>query len=205
VKDSIPRKTVYRLSIYNHCLEQLSGANGATISSEELARLAGVKPTQLRKDLAHCGHVGRRGLGYEVGALRRRISETLGAARLQPVVLVGAGNLGSALVRYQQGFVSEGFEISAAFDSKPTKSPRSFPVPVMPMTRLSAFIADRGVKMAILCVPGLAAQDVCNLLVACGIQAILNFAPIILQTPAEVAVNNVNLAIELENLRYFIQ
>jgi len=205
VKDIIPRKTVYRLSIYNRCLKRIGQTNGTTISSEALAKVAGVKPTQLRKDLAYCGHVGKRGLGYDVALLLERLSETLGTSRLQPVVLVGAGNLGAALLRYQEGFAKEGFEIAAAFDAEPAKRSWDIAVPVLPMQGLAKFVADRGVKMAILCVPGIAAQEVCNTLVTCGIQAILNFAPIILQTPAEVAVNNVNLAMELENLSYFIR
>jgi len=121
------------------------------------------------------------------------------------VVLVGTGNLGSALLRYQDGFAKEGFEITAAFDAQPQKRSDDISVPILPMTELPDFISARGVKMAILCVPGTAAQEVCNLLLVNGIQAILNFAPVILQTPPGVAVNNVNLAIELENLSYFIK
>lgn len=202
MKSQLPRKTVYRLSLYSRCLERTTTK---TISSESLAQIAGVKPTQLRKDLAYCGHAGKRGLGYDVVVLRALLAETLGTSRLQPVVLIGTGHLGLALLRYREGFDKEGFEIAAAFDIKPKKSPRGVTVPIFPMTQIARFIAERSVRMAILCVPALAAQDVCNLLVTCGIQAILNFAPIILQTPPQVAVNDVNLAIELENLSYFIQ
>lgn len=205
VKEPIPRKTVYRLSLYNRCLEQLGLAGRCTVSSEVLSKIAGVKSPQLRKDLAYCGHVGKRGLGYDVVLLRQRLAETLGISRLPGVVLVGTGNLGSALLRYQDGFAKEGFEITAAFDAQPQKRSDDISVPILPMTELPDFISARGVKMAILCVPGTAAQEVCNLLLVNGIQAILNFAPVILQTPPGVAVNNVNLAIELENLSYFIK
>ncbi len=205
MKDPIPRKTVYRLSLYNRCLKRIGQTNGTTISSEALAKVAGVKPTQLRKDLAYCGQIGKRGLGYDVTLLLERLADTLGTSQLQPVVLVGTGNLGAALLRYQEGFAKEGFAVTAAFDLHPQKKSLDIAVPVLPMARLARFVAERGVKMAILCVPGIAAQEVCNTLVACGIQAILNFAPIILQVPTEVAVNNVNLAIELENLSYFIR
>lgn len=203
-KDLIPRKAVYRLSLYNRCLEHMAETNGGTVSSEALAKIAGVKPTQLRKDLAYCGPIGKRGLGYDIAALRQRLTETLGTTRLQPVVLVGAGNLGSALLQYQEGFAKEGFEITAAFDLHPKKRTAAG-VPVLPMAQLAKFVALRSIKMAILCVPGITAQEVCNLLVASGIQAILNFSPILLQIPPGVAVNNVNLAMELENLSYFIQ
>ena len=203
MKSQLPRKTVYRLSLYSRCLER---TEAKTISSESLAQLAGVKPTQLRKDLAYCGHAGKRGLGYDVAQLRALLAETLGTSRLQPVVLVGTGHLGRALLRYREGFDKEGFEIAAAFDIKPMKTPpKGITVPIFPMTQIGSFIADRGVRMAVLCVPALAAPEVWNLLVTCGIQGILNFAPIILQTPPQVAVNDVNLAIELKNLSYLIQ
>ncbi|MDD5200969.1 MAG: redox-sensing transcriptional repressor Rex [Terrimicrobiaceae bacterium] len=205
MKESIPRKTVYRLSLYKRCLERLINGEGATVSSDVLAKVAGVKPTQLRKDLGTCGQFGKRGLGYDVVTLHRRLSDTLGRASLQPVILVGAGNLGSALLRYEEGFAREGFEIAAAFDAQPRKRSRDVKAPIFPLARMGRFVSEHGVKMAILCVPGTVAQEICNNLVASGIQAILNFAPIILQVPGKVMVNNVNLAIELENLSYFIR
>lgn len=205
MKESIPRKTVYRLSLYKRCLDRLPQGESVTVSSEALAKVAGVKPTQLRKDLGYCGQFGKRGLGYEVATLRQRLADALGRTSLQPVVLVGAGNLGSALLRYEDGFAREGFEIAAAFDAQPKKRSRDVKTPVYPLSRMGRYIAEHDVKMAILCVPGVAAQEMCNNLVAAGIQAILNFAPIVLQVPAKVMVNNVNLAIELENLSYFIR
>lgn len=202
MKESVPRKTVYRLSLYKRCLERLSNDEATTVSSEALAKVAGVKPTQLRKDLGYCGQFGKRGLGYDVATLRKRLSDALGRTSLQPVILVGAGNLGSALLRYGDGFAREGFEIAAAFDSRPRKNGD---VPVFPTSRMAKFISEHKIKIAILCVPGIVAQEICNGLVEAGIQAILNFAPIVLQVPPRVMVNNVNLAIELENLSYFIK
>lgn len=203
MKETVPRKTVYRLSLYKRCLDRIDG-DTVTVSSEALAKVAGVKPTQLRKDLAFCGQIGTRGLGYDVAALRRRLAGVLGRTSLQPVILVGAGNLGCALLRYGEGFAREGFEIAAAFDVKPRKCERE-EVPVHAASRMPKFIADHGIRIAILCVPGRVAQEVCNGLVDAGVQAILNFAPIVLQVPPKVMVNNVNLAIELENLSYFLQ
>ena len=202
MKKTIPRNTVYRLSLYHHCLER---SKGGSISSEELAKLAGVKPPQLRKDLAWCGSLGKRGTGYDIPTLQKSLTETLGISGLQPVVLVGAGRMGSALLRFRESFSRRGFEIAAAFDTRPAKRSRIEAVPLFPMTSLARFVNERSVRLAILCVPGVVAQDVCNALVACGIQAILNFAPIVLQTPEQIAVNNVNLAIELENLSYFLK
>jgi redox-sensing transcriptional repressor len=202
-KADIPRKTVYRLSLYLRCLLQAKKNGTDTLSSEALAKGAGVKPAQLRKDLAHFGQFGTRGLGYNVDGLAGQISEVLGTSRLHPVILVGVGNLGSALLHYN-GFNREGFEITAAFDVKPA-SAGTQKVPVYPADTMAAYIRENDVRMAILSVPGHVAQSVANELVACGVQAILNFAPTLLVVPDGVRVNSVDLALELENLSYFIR
>jgi redox-sensing transcriptional repressor len=201
----IPRKTVYRLSLYYRALQRLRLNHIDTVSSAALARAAGVKPTQLRKDLAYFGQFGTRGLGYNVSALSAQLTEVLGTTRLQPVILVGAGNLGSALLGYP-GFAKEGFEVAAAFDVEVSRQKaKTLGVKLLSMAKIGDFVRANGVKMAILTVPAHVAQEVTNDLVAAGILAILNFAPIILQVPDKVVVNNVDLAIELENLSYFIQ
>src|SRR6202789_1926538 len=116
----IPRKTVYRLSLYYRALQRLKLNRIDTVSSAALAKASGVKPTQLRKDLTYFGQFGTRGLGYDVGQLAEMISDVLGTTSLQPVVLVGVGNLGLALLSYR-GFEKEGFEIIAAFDTDPAR------------------------------------------------------------------------------------
>lgn len=205
IRPEIPRKAIYRLSIYLRCLQRLKANSILTVSSDALAKAAGVKPTQLRKDLTYFGQFGTRGLGYDVEQLAAMISDLLGTKKLQPVVLVGVGNLGMALLSYR-GFEQEGFEIVAAFDLRAdSMKGRPAKKPILPMERLEEVVGERGVRMAIVSVPSTAAQEVANRLVACGIAGILNFSPIVLQVPEEVMVNNVNLAIELENLSYFIQ
>jgi redox-sensing transcriptional repressor len=200
----IPQKTVYRLSLYFRIVERLHQNRIETVSSAALAKAAGVKPTQLRKDLTYFGQFGTRGLGYKVESLVTQLASVLRTARFQPVILVGAGNLGSALIHYD-GFAKEGFEIVAAFDIRPDRAKSGSPkIPMLPMNHLKGFISEHSVKLAILTVPGTNAQAVTNELVDAGIQAILNFSPSILQVPNNVVVNNVNLAIELENLSYFI-
>ena len=204
-KADIPRKTIYRLSIYNRALQRLRENSVATVSSEALATAAGVKPTQLRKDLTYFGQWGTRGLGHDVGGLSKAITEVLGMAKLQPVILVGAGQLGTALLRYG-GFAREGFEVVAAFDADVArKRPRDIGIPILPMENLASFVSERVVKLAILTVPGKVAQEVANRLIECGVQAILNFAPAVLHVPERIAVNNVDLAIQLENLSYFVK
>jgi redox-sensing transcriptional repressor len=201
----IPRKTIYRLSIYLRCLARLKENSIGTVSSEALAKAAGVKPTQLRKDLAYFGTFGTRGLGYDVAELSGKISDELGTSSLQPVILIGVGNLGLALLSYR-GFEKEGFEIIAAFDTAPgRKRDKEIKQPILGMDELKRFIQENGVKMAILSVPAAAAQAVANQLIEAGVMGILNFSPIVLAVPEDVMVNNVNLAIELENLSYFIQ
>lgn len=204
-KAEIPRKTVYRLSIYQRCLQRLRENNIETVSSEALSKAAGVKPTQLRKDLTYFGQFGTRGLGYNVGALSGAISEVLGSSHLQPVILVGVGNLGSALLRYD-GFQKEGFEIVAAFDVRPDpQRMKGLKIALHDSANLSSFILEHQIKMAILTVPAQRAQEVVNEMVGAGIQAILNFSPVVLEVPPNVVVNNVDLAVELENLSYFIR
>jgi len=199
----IPRKSIYRLSIYQRCLGKLRENDVDTVSSEALAKAAGVKSTQLRKDLAYFGQFGTRGLGYNVDVLSNTIAQVLGQNHLQPVILVGVGNLGSALLRYG-GFKKEGFEVAAAFDISP-RSQSDLKIPILNLSEMRGFIRDRQVKMAILTVPASSAQEVTNLMVEAGIQAILNFSPTVLDVPEHVVVNSVDLAVELENLSYFIR
>ncbi len=204
-RPEIPRKAVYRLSVYFRGLQQLKANGIRTVSSEALARASGVKPTQLRKDLTYFGQFGTRGLGYDVGQLAQMISDVLGTTSLRPVILVGVGNLGLALLSYR-GFQKEGFEIIAAFDLAPgRKRGKNITMPIHGLDQLPTVIRERDVKMAIITVPASAAQEVTNTLVQCGITGILNFAPLVLDVPERVVVNNVNLAIELENLCYFVQ
>ncbi|MDA7605859.1 redox-sensing transcriptional repressor Rex [Verrucomicrobiales bacterium] len=201
----IPRKSIYRLSIYQRCLERLRENGLETVSSNALAKAAGVKSTQLRKDLAHFGQFGTRGLGYNVEALIEVITGVLGTNSLLPVILVGVGNLGAALLRYS-GFVKEGFEISAAFEADPSRAKLvKANVPVMAASLMAQYVNENNVKIAILAVPPETAQEVANNLVQVGVQAFLNFSPTVLKTPDNVIVNSVDLALELEHLSYFVK
>ncbi|MGF1655570.1 MAG: redox-sensing transcriptional repressor Rex [Verrucomicrobiales bacterium] len=197
----IPRKTVYRFSVYLRSLQRLHANGLETVSSDVLARLTSVKAAQLRKDLAYLGHSGTRGIGYSTMELIRKLTEALGTNRLLPVILVGVGNLGSALLGYS-GFAKEGFEIVAGFDVEPRDRQQ---IPIFAMHEVPSYVRDHGIKMAVITVPGRVAQEVTNTLCEAGIQALLNFAPIVLQVPPEITVNNVNLAVELENLAYSIR
>src|SRR3954467_8857106 len=158
----IPRKTIYRLSAYLRCLLRLKNNSIRTVSSEALAKAAGVKSTQLRKDLTYFGQFGTRGLGYDVDQLAHMISDLLGTNSLQPVVLIGVGNLGLALLSYK-GFAAEGFEIVGAFDIDPKRRrDKTIATPLYDMSQLESVIQARQVKMAILTVPASSAQEVAN-------------------------------------------
>src|SRR5439155_21523949 len=163
-RPQMPRKTIYRLSSYLRCLAGLKDNNIQTVSSEMLAKVAGVKPTQLRKDLTYLGQFGTRGLGYDVLELSKMISDELGTTSLQPVILVGVGHLGLALLSYR-GFEKEGFEIVAGFDIDPNrKREKQVSQPILQIDQLTEFVREPKIKMAILTVPAAVAQEVTNLL-----------------------------------------
>ncbi|NRB73613.1 MAG: redox-sensing transcriptional repressor Rex [Verrucomicrobiales bacterium] len=205
-KIDIPKRTVYRLSLYQRCLQKFLEQGVETVSSDDLATAAGVKSTQLRKDLGYVGQFGTRGLGYSVETLSAAISGVMGLSMLQPVVLVGVGNLGAALIRYG-GFRKEGFEIIAAFDAEPAnvKGPtEEMGVPVHHVSTLGEYVKEHAVRVGIVAVPESAGQDVAETLVNSGVQAILNFSPAVLSVPEEVVVNHVDLAAELGSLGFFV-
>lgn len=204
-KVSIPGKTIFRFSIYHRCLCRLLENQLQTVSSTTLAKAAGVNPAQLRRDLNYLGQFGTRGLGYPVEELQEAIIQALGREHLQPVILVGAGNLGAALLRYQ-GFQKEGFQVVAAFDSLPELVvAREIKVPVFHTDKMAEFISRNAVRLAILCVPAEHAQEAANDLVTAGIEGILSFSPIVLEVPESVTVNRVDLAMELEQLSFFVR
>lgn len=204
-KPLIPGKTIYRLSIYHRCLRRLEDNGIETVSSSALAKAAGGNPSQLRRDLGYLGTFGTRGLGYPVTELAEAIREVLGRENLQPVILVGVGNLGAALLRYD-GFQKEGFEVVAAFDTVPEAVVlRGINVPVHHVDEMPAFIQKNRVRLAVLSVPAAHAQEVVNELVDAGIQGILSFSPTVLHVPESVTVNSVDLALELEQVSFFIK
>ena len=200
----IPEMTIRRLSVYTRCLLQLEEDQVKTISSQDLAERFNLNSAQVRKDLAYFGEFGVRGIGYYVSGLRNELQRILGLDRSWPVVLVGFGNLGSALFHYK-GFGAQGFRITAIVDDDPAKVAREVDsVPIIPSRDLAREIGTRGVQIAIVAVPADAAQGVADQLVAAGIKAILNFAPARLKVPRDVRLKNVDLSIELETLSFYL-
>ncbi|WP_194816136.1 redox-sensing transcriptional repressor Rex [Nocardia sp. XZ_19_385] len=201
IKD-IPQATVARLATYLRVLAMLADDGVLIVSSEELAVAAGVNSAKLRKDLSFLGPNGVRGVGYDVAKLRTRIEDVLGLSEGHRVVLVGAGNLGRALVGYG-GFKRRGFAVVGVFDHDPAVI--GLPVAgllVRDVAELPAAVVHLEPTIAVITVPDAAAQDVCDLLVAAGLQSILSFSPSVLMAPETVEVRRVDLAVEMQMLSF---
>lgn len=196
------RASAARLSLYLRCLEGWRRDGRPTVSSRDLAAALGLGGAQVRKDLAYLGGLGRRGVGYRVDDLVAAIRVALGIDREWPTVLVGAGNLGRALVRYR-GFAERGFRIVGVFDADPRAvGQRVEGVEVYPMADLARRVRDLGAELGVVAVPAEAAQEVGELLADAGVRGVLNFAPAVLRLPDGVAVVNVDVTVQLEQLAF---
>ena len=199
---NIADNTVRRLSLYLRFLEEFQHEGASTVSSEALASRGGTTSAQVRKDLSFFGSFGKRGLGYSVPQLIKRLREILGLGRRYRVVVVGAGKIGSALVQYR-GFGQRGFDIIAIFDSDPTKiGQRWNGIAVRDIAQLEKDCGQLKPDIAVIVTPGDVAQSVTDRLVKTGVTAILNFAPVQLTVPSHVVVKTVNLVLELEALSF---
>lgn len=198
----IAESTVRRLSLYLRFLEEFGERGALTVSSEALATRGGTTSAQVRKDLSFFGSFGKRGLGYSVPELAGRLREILGLGRRYRLVVVGAGKIGSALVQYG-GFRQRGFDIVAIYDRDPAKiGARWDGLVIRDAARLGEELAGLHPDVAVVATPAEAAQGVADAVVAGGVRAILNFAPVSLVVPDDVSVKTVNLAMELEALSY---
>lgn len=198
----ISESTVRRLSHYYRVLEEVQAEGKRMISSHRLAEREGITSAQVRKDLSYFGSFGRRGLGYNVDHLRDQIRSILGLERRWRVALVGAGNIGSALLAYR-GFQKQGFDIVAVFDRDSARvGQRLGPHVVQDIARLSAAAISESFDIGVVATPIQAAQEVADALVAAGVRGILNFAPRKLFVPDHVALRTVDMAMEFESLSF---
>jgi redox-sensing transcriptional repressor len=199
----IAESTVRRLSLYLRFLESFESRGLQTISSDELAKQGGTTSAQVRKDLSFFGSFGKRGLGYSVPELASRLREILGLGREWRVFIVGAGKIGAALAQYR-GFRQRGFTIVAVYDNDPARIGTAWAegLTVRDIANLERDAARQHPDIAVLAVPADQAQRVVDRVVAAGITAILNFAPIQLQVPEQVTLKSVNMAMELEGLSF---
>lgn len=198
----ISEATVERLSHYYRVLQEAEAEGKRVISSHRLAEHEGVTSAQVRKDLSYFGSFGRRGLGYDVALLQGEIRSILGLERRWRVALVGAGNVGTALLSYR-GFGAQGFDIIAVFDQDPARvGQRIGDLTVQHVAELPVAAAAMSFDMGVIATPARAAQEVADALVAAGVRGILNFAPRKLVVPMQVTLRSVDMTMEFESLAF---
>ena len=198
----IPNPAVKRLSLYLRQLESFKRKDRRTISSKQLGESLNLTDAQVRKDLAYFGQFGHPGIGYRVDDLIGQVKRILGTDKTWNVLLVGAGNLGRALLAYR-GFDQKGFRLIAVFDADPGKVGKKHGgFVIQSLTEMAAAVQKQNIKLAMIAVPADNAQDVADQLVAAGVRGLLNFAPVSLTVPPDVALNAVDLAVQLEQLSF---
>ena len=201
---SIPDIVISRLPVYLRALERLSQEGQEVTSSHELGKRLGISSAQIRKDLSHFGGFGKQGTGYRIAYLKEQLRQVLNVERDWEVALIGAGDLGNAVARYR-GFSNRGFHIACVFDSAPDKVGKSIgEFLILPLDNLHTIITERGIKIAMVAVPAEAAQSVADTLIAAGVRAILNYAPINLNVPDNVHVQYIDPVIHLQRMTYYL-
>ena len=200
----IPDVVVRRLPIYARTLNYLLAEGAKSVSSHELGQRIIVTAAQIRKDLSWFGEFGKQGMGYDVEKLLGHINRILGLTRDWPVVLVGLGHLGQAIARYE-GFREKGLHLVGLFDADPAKMNSILnELPIHSDSKISEVVHQTGAKFAIVGVPANRAQEVVDRLVRAGIQGILNYAPIIVQVPADVWVRHIDPVALLHSMTYYL-
>jgi len=203
-RKNIPSVTINRLSLYHRCLEKLieniDKKKPKYISSSGIAEITGINSAQIRKDLAYFGEFGKRGIGYPLIDLIRELKNILGLDKKWSVIIAGAGNLGKALVKYK-GFQKRG----GIFDNNPSKIGNKYDhIFIYDIKEIEEFIQAEKINIGIIVVPADSAQEVADKMVAGGVKAILNFAPVHITLPSEIKIHNVDLSIEFEGLTYYL-
>jgi redox-sensing transcriptional repressor len=206
MKDAMtPSTTIERLPIYYRCLQKLNKIDVDVISSKELGKRIGIPSTQVRKDLSYYGEFGRRGVGYEVSVLVKHLRKILGLAQDWEIVLVGAGDLGHALIKYG-GFRKLGLNINYVLDADVDKIGAEFgdDIEINDVDKLTEVIKENGIEMGIIAVPEDYAQGIADELIEAGVRAIWNFAPTRIKVPHDVELRNEDLSIGLISLAYHL-
>lgn len=200
----VPDIVVSRLPIYLRALEHMVQRGQPVTSSQELGKVLGITAAQIRKDLSYFGEFGKQGKGYRVETLVEELRQILNLKRVWDIAVVGAGDIGSAVARYQ-GLVDRGFQVVMLFDNDPTKiGSQVGPFTVRDSGQLIKDIQSASIQVAIIATPADVAQQVAEQLIQAGIKAILNYAPISLSTPPGVHVQNVDPAIHLQRMTFYL-
>ena len=204
-KLKIPEQTIERLPLYLRRTEELYSKGEESVASHQFVKdLPGINSDNLRKDLSYFGNYGKKGSGYHIPQLQEELRNILKLHIETPVVLVGAGNLGTALLTHQD-FNRWGFRITAAFDSDPSViGDRIGGIRIQPVDDLESTVRNQEVEVAMIAVPADSAQVVADSLVSAGIQGILNFAPALLEVPSEITVKQMDITSKLKELNYYL-
>ncbi len=201
---NIPDIVIGRLPIYLRALSRLHQEGREVTSSHELGQRLGISSAQIRKDLSHFGGFGKQGTGYQISYLIEQLRQVLKVNREWEVVLVGAGDLGSALAHYK-GFGDRGFRIAHVFDNAHDKVGKKLGnFVIQPTEQLESVIRERGIRIAMIAVPAEKAQEVANKLIEAGVRAILNYAPINLNVPPDVHVQYIDPVLHMQRMTYYL-
>jgi redox-sensing transcriptional repressor len=201
MKGPVPDATIARLPVYLRCLREL-GSVGESCSSDDLAAAAGVKSAQVRKDFSYLGSYGTRGVGYDIDDLALQLRRTLGLTSPHPVMIVGAGNLGSALANYKEIDIW-GFDVVSIVDIDDlTIGHHIDGLTVESVHDITAIVEERNIEIGVITVPAEAASDIADRLIAAGITSILNFAPTVIHPPEGVTIRRVDIVVSLAILAY---
>lgn len=200
----IPDIVVSRMPVYLRALQRMSQQGRKVTSSQELGERLGISAAQIRKDLSQFGEFGKQGTGYHIEYLAEQIQTILKVNQVWEVAVIGAGDIGTALVNYQ-GFTDRGFRVALIFDNDPAKVGRQAgPFTVKDIQNITSEVAAAGIKIAMLAVPARHAQAVADQLIEAGVTAILNYAPINLAVPDGVRVQYIDPVTHLQQMTYYL-
>ena len=200
----VPDIVIGRLPIYLRALTHMLDEGQQITASKELAERLGISSAQIRKDLSHFGEFGKQGMGYDIAHLRDQLKRILKVDRIWDAALVGAGDLGHAIVQYG-GFEGRGFRVACVFDNSPQKIGRRLGrFQICDVADMSEKLEEMGLKVAIVAVPASAAQAVVNDLVDGGIKAILTYAPITVSVPPDIRVQYTDPVTHLQRMTYYL-
>ena len=201
---NIPDIVIGRLPIYLRALTHLALEGQEVTSSHELGRRLGISSAQIRKDLSHFGGFGKQGTGYQISYLVGQLRQVLKVDQEWEVAVIGAGDLGTALLHYK-GFSDRGFRIACVFDNSPQKIGKKIgEFMVHPIDEMQTIIQERGIKIAMIAVPAEKAQEVANKLIEVGVRAILNYAPMTLNVPPEVKVQYIDPVVQMQRMTFYL-
>ena len=205
VEKEIPDIVIGRLPLYLRSLQRMAQTNRQVTSSQELGENLGISAAQIRKDLSQFGEFGKQGTGYHIDFLIDKLRQILHIDRTWNMAVVGAGDIGSAVARYQ-GFANRGFCVAMIFDNDPTRiGLRIGDFVVMDSSSMQTAIVSAGIRVAMIAVPAAHAQTVADQLVEAGVKAILNYAPLSLNVPPDVHVQYIDPAIHLQRMTYYLE